>query len=52
LTSGGSVWQRRSLLQKLTAQTQLFEELGEISMDTLGSVTSAADGGLPPPLSP
>lgn len=43
LTSGVSVWQRRSLLQKLTAQTQLFEELGEISMDTLANVTSVAD---------
>ncbi|CAL8293559.1 unnamed protein product [Merluccius merluccius] len=43
LTSGVGVWQRRSLLQKLTAQTQLFEELGEISMDTLGNITSAAD---------
>ncbi|KAG7268457.1 hypothetical protein CRUP_037017 [Coryphaenoides rupestris] len=43
LTSGGSVWQRRGLLQKLTAQTQLFEELAEISMDTLVAVTSAAD---------
>uniref|UniRef100_A0A8C4ZBY5 Rho family-interacting cell polarization regulator 2 n=1 Tax=Gadus morhua TaxID=8049 RepID=A0A8C4ZBY5_GADMO len=43
LTSGGSVWQRRSLLQRLTAQTQLLEELGEISMDTLANITSAAD---------
>ncbi|KAM4630045.1 rho family-interacting cell polarization regulator 2 [Polymixia lowei] len=43
LTSGVSVWQRRSLLQKLSGQTQLLEELGEISMDRLGTITSAAD---------
>ncbi|KAM8884926.1 rho family-interacting cell polarization regulator 2 isoform 1-T1 [Synchiropus picturatus] len=43
LTSVGSVWQRRSLLLKLSAQTQLIEELAEISADRLGSVTTAAD---------
>lgn len=44
LTSGVSVWQRRSLLLKLSEQTQLLEELAEISVDRLGAVTSAADG--------
>ena len=45
LTNGGAgVWQRRSLLVKLSAQTQLLEELAEISVDRLGAITSAADG--------
>uniref|UniRef100_A0A674E7M0 Rho family-interacting cell polarization regulator 2 n=1 Tax=Salmo trutta TaxID=8032 RepID=A0A674E7M0_SALTR len=44
LSSGGSPWQRRAQLQKLSAQTQLLEELGEISTERLGSITSAADG--------
>lgn len=43
LSSGGSPWQRRAQLQKLSAQTQLLEELGEISTECLGSITSAAD---------
>ncbi|XP_070777941.1 rho family-interacting cell polarization regulator 2 [Enoplosus armatus] len=43
LTSGVSVWQRRSLLLKLSGQTQLLEELAEISADRLGAITSAAD---------
>ncbi|XP_024150243.1 rho family-interacting cell polarization regulator 2 isoform X2 [Oryzias melastigma] len=43
LSSGVGVWQRRSLLLKLSGQTQLLEELGEISADRLGTVTSAAD---------
>ncbi|KAM9839090.1 rho family-interacting cell polarization regulator 2 [Aulostomus maculatus] len=43
LTSGVGVWQRRSLLLKLSGQTQLLEELAEISVDRLGAVTSAAD---------
>ncbi|KAM3857902.1 rho family-interacting cell polarization regulator 2 [Diretmus argenteus] len=43
LTSGVGAWQRRSLLQKLSGQTQLLEDLGEISMDRLGAITSAAD---------
>uniref|UniRef100_A0A668V310 Rho family-interacting cell polarization regulator 2 n=1 Tax=Oreochromis aureus TaxID=47969 RepID=A0A668V310_OREAU len=49
LTSGVSVWQRRSVLLKLSGQTQLLEELAEISVDKLGAITSAADvheGGL------
>lgn len=44
LTTGGSVWQRRSLLLKLSGQTQLLEELAEISVDRLGAITCAADG--------
>ncbi|XP_070996233.1 rho family-interacting cell polarization regulator 2-like isoform X2 [Oncorhynchus clarkii lewisi] len=43
LSSGGSPWQHRAQLQKLSAQTQLLEELGEISTECLGSITSAAD---------
>lgn len=44
LTSGVSVWKRHGLLLKLSGQTQLLEELAEISVDRLGSITSAADG--------
>lgn len=44
LTSGVSAWQRRSLLLKLSGQTELLEELAEISVDRLGTITSAADG--------
>ncbi|XP_041822894.1 rho family-interacting cell polarization regulator 2 isoform X2 [Melanotaenia boesemani] len=43
LTSGVGGWQRRSLLLKLSGQTQLLEELAEISVDRLGTITSAAD---------
>ncbi|XP_029370728.1 rho family-interacting cell polarization regulator 2 isoform X1 [Echeneis naucrates] len=43
LTTGVSVWQRCSLLLKLSRQTQLLEELAEISVDRLGAITSAAD---------
>ncbi|XP_044026672.1 rho family-interacting cell polarization regulator 2 isoform X4 [Siniperca chuatsi] len=43
LTSGVGVWQRCSLLLKLSGQTQLLEELAEISVDRLGAITSAAD---------
>ncbi|TKS88252.1 Rho family-interacting cell polarization regulator 2 [Collichthys lucidus] len=43
LTNGVGVWQRRSLLLKLSGQTQLLEELAEISVDRLGAITSAAD---------
>lgn len=38
------MWQRHSLLLKLSGQTQLLEELAEISVDRLGAITSAADG--------
>lgn len=40
------MWQRRSLLVKLAGQTQLLEELAEISVDRLGAITCAADGVL------
>ncbi|XP_038580434.1 rho family-interacting cell polarization regulator 2 isoform X3 [Micropterus salmoides] len=43
LTSVVGVWQRRSLLLKLSGQTQLLEELAEISADRMGAITSAAD---------
>ncbi|KAG8005341.1 Rho family-interacting cell polarization regulator 2, partial [Nibea albiflora] len=43
LTNGVGVWQRRTLLLKLSGQTQLLEELAEISVDRLGAITSAAD---------
>ncbi|XP_044191704.1 rho family-interacting cell polarization regulator 2 isoform X2 [Thunnus albacares] len=43
LLSGVGMWQRRSLLLKLSGQTQLLEELAEISVDRLGAITSAAD---------
>uniref|UniRef100_A0A147A3G4 Rho family-interacting cell polarization regulator 2 n=1 Tax=Fundulus heteroclitus TaxID=8078 RepID=A0A147A3G4_FUNHE len=43
LTSGVGVWRRRGVLLKLSRQTQLLEELAEISGDRLGAVTSAAD---------
>uniref|UniRef100_A0A3Q1IKV6 Rho family-interacting cell polarization regulator 2 n=1 Tax=Anabas testudineus TaxID=64144 RepID=A0A3Q1IKV6_ANATE len=34
---------RRTVLHKLSGQTQLLEELAEISVDRLGAITSAAD---------
>ncbi|KAJ7991594.1 hypothetical protein DPEC_G00285510 [Dallia pectoralis] len=43
LSTGGSPWLRRAQLQKLSNQTQLLEELGEMSTERLGSITSAAD---------
>ncbi|XP_015225121.1 PREDICTED: protein FAM65B-like, partial [Cyprinodon variegatus] len=43
LTSGVGIWQRRSVLLKLSRETQLLEELAEINMDRLGAATSAAD---------
>ncbi|XP_076005893.1 rho family-interacting cell polarization regulator 2 isoform X2 [Genypterus blacodes] len=43
LTSGVSVWQRRSLLVKLAGQTQLLEELAEISADKLAALTYVTD---------
>ncbi|KAI4817420.1 hypothetical protein KUCAC02_010821, partial [Chaenocephalus aceratus] len=43
LSSGLGLWQRRSILLKLSAQSQLLEELSELSADQLGSITSAAD---------
>ncbi|XP_061598436.1 rho family-interacting cell polarization regulator 2 isoform X2 [Cololabis saira] len=43
LTSGVNAWRRRGLLLKLSGQTQLLEEVAEISVDRLGAVTSAVD---------
>ncbi|XP_026155608.1 rho family-interacting cell polarization regulator 2 isoform X1 [Mastacembelus armatus] len=43
LTTGVCSWKRCSLLLKLSGQTQLLEELAEISVDRLGAITSAAD---------
>ncbi|XP_068189239.1 rho family-interacting cell polarization regulator 2 isoform X2 [Antennarius striatus] len=43
LTTGVGAWQRRGLLLKLSGQTQLLEELAEISVDRLGTIVSAAD---------
>uniref|UniRef100_A0A671U2P0 Rho family-interacting cell polarization regulator 2 n=1 Tax=Sparus aurata TaxID=8175 RepID=A0A671U2P0_SPAAU len=43
LTSCGGMWQRRSILLKLSRQTELLEDLAEISVDRLGAITSAAD---------
>nr|XP_020453227.1 protein FAM65B [Monopterus albus] len=43
LTSGVCAWKRQSLLLKLSRQTQLLEELAEISVDKLAAITSAAD---------
>ncbi|XP_061112261.1 rho family-interacting cell polarization regulator 2 isoform X1 [Conger conger] len=43
LSTGGSPSQRKAWLHKISTQTQLLEELGEISTERLGSVVSAAD---------
>ncbi|XP_066572001.1 rho family-interacting cell polarization regulator 2 isoform X1 [Amia ocellicauda] len=43
LGSSGSPGQRRSVLQKLSGQTLLLEELGEISTERLGTISSAAE---------
>ncbi|XP_040045646.2 rho family-interacting cell polarization regulator 2 isoform X2 [Gasterosteus aculeatus] len=43
LTGGVGQWQRRSLLLKLSGQTQLLEELAELSVDKLGTITTSAD---------
>ncbi|KAI1901667.1 hypothetical protein AGOR_G00036750 [Albula goreensis] len=44
MSTGGSPSQHKArLLLKVSSQTQLLEELGEISTDRLGSVASAAD---------
>lgn len=44
LTGRVSIWQRCGLLLKLAGQTQLLEELAEISVDQLGAITCATDG--------
>ncbi|XP_072532122.1 rho family-interacting cell polarization regulator 2 isoform X2 [Salminus brasiliensis] len=43
LTSGGSPWQHKAHLHKLSTQTLLLEELTENSIERLGSISSAAD---------
>ncbi|KAF4073826.1 hypothetical protein AMELA_G00247710 [Ameiurus melas] len=43
LTSGGSTWQHKAYLHKLSAQTELLEELTENSIEWLGSISSAAE---------
>ncbi|XP_054620359.1 rho family-interacting cell polarization regulator 2 isoform X4 [Dunckerocampus dactyliophorus] len=43
LTGAASVWRRRGVLLKLSAQTQLLEELAEVIVDRAGAVTSAVD---------
>ncbi|XP_061912562.1 rho family-interacting cell polarization regulator 2 isoform X4 [Entelurus aequoreus] len=43
LTGAVSTWRRRGVLLKLSAQTQLLEELAEVIVDREGAVTSAAD---------
>uniref|UniRef100_A0A3B4DP02 Rho family-interacting cell polarization regulator 2 n=1 Tax=Pygocentrus nattereri TaxID=42514 RepID=A0A3B4DP02_PYGNA len=43
LTSGGSPWQHRTHLRKLSTQTLLLEELTENSIERLGSINSAVD---------
>ncbi|KAJ8334287.1 hypothetical protein SKAU_G00399260 [Synaphobranchus kaupii] len=43
LSTGGSPSQRKARLHKISTQTQLLEELGEISTERLGGMVSAAD---------
>uniref|UniRef100_W5KV16 Rho family-interacting cell polarization regulator 2 n=1 Tax=Astyanax mexicanus TaxID=7994 RepID=W5KV16_ASTMX len=43
LTSGGSPWQHKDHLNKLSTQILLLEELTENSIERLGSISSAAD---------
>ncbi|XP_026862180.2 rho family-interacting cell polarization regulator 2 isoform X2 [Electrophorus electricus] len=43
LMTGGSSWQHKACLHKLSTQTLLLEELTEKSINRLGSITSAAD---------
>ncbi|XP_047663948.1 rho family-interacting cell polarization regulator 2 isoform X2 [Tachysurus fulvidraco] len=43
LTSGGSTWQHKADLHKLSVQTELLEELTENSTEWLGNISSAAD---------
>ncbi|KAM9493247.1 rho family-interacting cell polarization regulator 2 isoform 2-T2 [Clarias gariepinus] len=43
LTSGGSTWQHKLYLQKLSVQIELLEELTENSIEWLGSISSAAE---------
>ncbi|KAG7317175.1 hypothetical protein KOW79_019473 [Hemibagrus wyckioides] len=43
LTSGGSAWQHKTYLHKLSLQTELLEELTENSTEWLGNIGSAAE---------
>ncbi|KAK2836374.1 hypothetical protein Q7C36_014243 [Tachysurus vachellii] len=43
LTSGGSTWQHKAYLHKLSVQTELLEELTENSTEWLGNISSAAE---------
>ncbi|XP_066531420.1 rho family-interacting cell polarization regulator 2 isoform X2 [Hoplias malabaricus] len=43
LTSGGSSWQNKTHLHKLSTQSLLLEELTENSIERLGSISSAVD---------
>ncbi|KAK7899066.1 hypothetical protein WMY93_019919 [Mugilogobius chulae] len=43
LSSGVGVWQKRSLLNKLDGQTQMLEELSEITAEKMGAITSVPD---------
>ncbi|XP_035285848.1 rho family-interacting cell polarization regulator 2 isoform X1 [Anguilla anguilla] len=43
LSTGGSPTQRKAWLHKISTQTQLLEEVGEISTERLGGAVSAAD---------
>ncbi|XP_017309820.1 rho family-interacting cell polarization regulator 2 isoform X2 [Ictalurus punctatus] len=43
LTSGGNTWQHKAYLHKLSAQTELLEELTENSIEWPGSISSAAE---------
>lgn len=43
LSSGVGVWQKRSLLNKLAGQTQMLEELLEITAEKMGAITCVSD---------
>ncbi|XP_072303515.1 rho family-interacting cell polarization regulator 2 isoform X2 [Eucyclogobius newberryi] len=43
LSSGVGVWQKRSLLNKLDGQTQMLEELSEITAEKMGVITCVSD---------
>lgn len=43
LSSGVGVWQKRSLLNKLAGQTQMLEELSEITAEKMGAITCVSD---------
>ncbi|XP_033831258.1 rho family-interacting cell polarization regulator 2 isoform X1 [Periophthalmus magnuspinnatus] len=43
LSSGVRVWQKRSLLNKLAEQTEMLEELSEITAEKMGAITCVPD---------